>query len=69
MLVDIKIEGPRACGKSHLAKKVARFLEEELLATPPGKHHVTIRSTNAPKPKGVDTRPLDVWELEYSFDA
>lgn len=63
MRVEIRLEGPMACGKTHTAEALAKLLRE---VTRPGTH-VVIKSTNVPKPDGIDNRPTGVWEKEHDF--
>ena len=36
MKINIDIQGPRACGKTHLAQRLSEFLDQELLPSQRG---------------------------------
>lgn len=46
MDIDIDITGPRAAGKTHLARRLSDFLEHELLPGQGGVITIRTRNTN-----------------------
>lgn len=56
MQIEIQIRGPRACGKSRLAKELEEFLKDALesYGGGPATHSVVIKSGLVPDPRGLE---------------